>query len=149
MFKNGMRPIHPGEILWEDYIEPTGTSVRAVALVLHIPYSHLSEIVKGRRGMTADTALRLERYFGNEAQCWLNLQTAYDLRMAETLVGKTKAMKVQITGEANNAESGINARRRRAGGGRRLSSARHYSLSKSHTLLAITDARRTGTALPS
>ena len=89
MFKNGMRPVHPGEILLEDYIKPMGVSVRALAIALHVPYSRLSEITKGERGVTADTALRLERYFGSEAQGWLNLQSAYELRMAETLVGKS------------------------------------------------------------
>lgn len=89
MFKNGMRPVHPGEVLLEDYIKPMGVSVRAVALALHVPYSRLSEIIKGERGVSADTALRLERYFGSEAQGWLNLQTAYDLRMAEKAAGKT------------------------------------------------------------
>jgi addiction module HigA family antidote len=83
MFKNGMRPVHPGAVLLEDYIKPMGVSVRAVALALHVPYSRLSSITKGRRGVTADTALRLERYFGSEATGWLNLQSAYDLRVAE------------------------------------------------------------------
>lgn len=95
MFKNGMRPVHPGEILMEDYIKPMGVSVRAVALALHIPYSRLNEIVKGQRGVTPDTALRLERYFGSEAQGWLNLQSAYELRIAEALAGKTIAKKIQ------------------------------------------------------
>ncbi len=94
MFKNGMRPIHPGEILVEDYIKPMGVSVRAVALALRVPYSRLSEITKGERGVTADTALRLERYFGSEAQGWLNLQSAYDLRIAEALAGKTIAKEI-------------------------------------------------------
>lgn len=62
MFKNGMRPVHPREVLVEDYIKPTGVSVLAVALALHVPYSRLSEITKGERGVSADTALRLERY---------------------------------------------------------------------------------------
>jgi len=78
MFKNGMRPVHPVEILLEDYIKPTGVSVRAVAIALHVPYSRLSEIIKGERGVSADTALRLERYFGSEATGWLNLQAAYE-----------------------------------------------------------------------
>lgn len=95
MFKNGMRPVHPGEILLEDYIKPMGVSVRAVAIALHVPYSRLSEITKGARGVTADTALRLERYFGSEAQGWLNLQTAYELRVAETSVGKTIAREIK------------------------------------------------------
>jgi antitoxin HigA-1 len=89
MFKNGMRPVHPGEILMEDYIKPMGVSVRAVALALNVPYSRLSEITKGQRGVTADTALRLQRYFGSEAQGWLNLQTAYELRLAEIAAGKS------------------------------------------------------------
>jgi len=82
MFKNGMRPIHPGEVLLEDYIKPMGMSVRALSLALHVPYSRLREIVDGNRGISADTALRLERYFGSEALGWLNLQAAYDLRVA-------------------------------------------------------------------
>lgn len=94
MFKNGMRPVHPGEVLLEDYIKPMGVSVRAVALALHVPYSRLSEITKGARGVTADTALRLERYFGSDAQGWLNLQSAYDLRMAEKSAGKAIAKEV-------------------------------------------------------
>lgn len=88
MFKNGMRPIHPGEILLEDYIKPMGTSVRALSQALHVPYSRLREIVDGNRGVSADTALRLERYFGSEAQGWLNLQATYELRVAEKLSAK-------------------------------------------------------------
>ena len=83
MIKNGMRPIHPGEVLLEDYIKPMGISVRALSIALHVPYSRLREIVDGNRGVSADTALRLERYFGSEAQGWLALQAAYDLRIAE------------------------------------------------------------------
>jgi addiction module HigA family antidote len=95
MFKNGMRPVHPGEILLEDYIKPMGVSVRAVAMALHVPYSRLSEIIKGERGVSADTALRLERYFGSEAKGWLNLQAAYELRMAEIENGKAIAKEIQ------------------------------------------------------
>ena len=89
MFKNGMRPVHPGEILLEDYIKPLGISVNALSKALHVPYSRLREVVDGNRGVTADTGLRLERYFGSEAQGWLNLQSAYDLRIAEKAVGKS------------------------------------------------------------
>ncbi|QYG05075.1 HigA family addiction module antitoxin [Janthinobacterium sp. PAMC25594] len=95
MFKNGMRPVHPGEILVEDYLKPMGLSVRAVALALHVPYSRLSEITKGTRGVSANTALRLERYFGSEAQGWLNLQSAFDLRNAEISVGKVIAKQIK------------------------------------------------------
>jgi addiction module HigA family antidote len=65
-----------------------GISVNALSLALHVPYSRLREIVDGKRGVSADTALRLERYFGSEAQGWLNLQAAYDLRVAEKLSAK-------------------------------------------------------------
>lgn len=104
-FKNGMRPIHPGEILVADYIKPMGVSVRAVALALHVPYSRLSEITKGARGVTADTALRLERYFGSEAQGWLNLQSAYDLRIAEASASKTIAKEIKPSAFVGGAAS--------------------------------------------
>jgi len=94
MFKNGMRPVHPGEVLLEDYIKPLGMSVNALAKALQVPYSRLREIVDGNRGVSADTALRLERYFGSEAQGWLNLQTAYDLRVAEKEAGKIIAKQI-------------------------------------------------------
>jgi len=94
MFKNGMRPVHPGEILREDCIKPLGISVSALAEALHIPYSRLRDVANGKRGVTADTALRLERYFGTPAKGWLNLQSAYDLRIAEKVAGKTIARDV-------------------------------------------------------
>ncbi len=83
MFKNGMRPIHPGEVLREDFLQPIDMSANALARQLHVPASRINDIVLERRGITADTALRLSRYFGGDAQSWLNLQTAYDLRVAE------------------------------------------------------------------
>lgn len=83
MFKNGMRPVHPGEILREDYLKPMGMSVNALARHLRVPASRINDIVLERRGITADTALRLSRFFGGDAQSWLNLQTTHDLRVAE------------------------------------------------------------------
>lgn len=83
MFKNGMRPIHPGEVLREDYLKPMDMSANALAKQLHVPASRINDIVLERRGITADTALRLSRFFGSDPQSWLNLQTAYDLRVAE------------------------------------------------------------------
>lgn len=83
MPKNSMRPVHPGEILREDYLKPMGMSVQAAALALDIPSPDLIEIMEGRRSVMPDTALRLERYFGSEAQGWLNLQHAHDLRSTE------------------------------------------------------------------
>lgn len=89
MFKNRTRPVHPGEILLEEYIKPINMSVRTLSLALHVPYSRMREIVDGKRRISADTALRLERYFGGEAQGWLNLQATYDLRVAKKLCTKT------------------------------------------------------------
>ena len=83
MFKNGMRPVHPGEVLREDYLVPLNMSANALAKALHVPAPRINDIVRQRRGITADTAMRLARYFGGDARSWLNLQTAYDLRVAE------------------------------------------------------------------
>lgn len=81
--KNGMRPIHPGEIIREDFLEPLGMSVRALARVLHVQPSRINNVVTGKSSVSPDTALRLARYFGGDAQSWLSLQTTYDLKMAE------------------------------------------------------------------
>lgn len=87
MSKNGMRPVHPGEILREDYLQPLGMSAHALAQALHVTPARINDIVRERRGVTADTALRLARYFGGDAQSWLNLQAIYDLRCAEIDIG--------------------------------------------------------------
>ncbi len=89
MIKNGMRPIHPGEILREDYMVPLGLSATALAHALGVTAARINDIVRERRGITADTALRLARYFGTDAQSWINLQSAYDLRVAEFAAGET------------------------------------------------------------
>ena len=81
--KNGMRPVHPGEILKEEYLKPMGLSANALAKALRVPAPRINDIVLQRRGVTADTAMRLARYFGGEPQSWLNLQMTYDLRVAE------------------------------------------------------------------
>ena len=85
--KNGLRPVHPGEILREDVLAPLGLSVNALAAALRVPATRVHEIVKERRAITPDTALRLARYFGGDAQSWLNLQTAFDLKTAERASG--------------------------------------------------------------
>jgi antitoxin HigA-1 len=82
-FKNGMRPVHPGEVLREDYLKPLDMSVNALARRLGVPTSRLNDIVLERRGVTPDTAMRLARFFGGDARSWLNLQIAYDLRSTE------------------------------------------------------------------
>jgi addiction module HigA family antidote len=86
--KNGMRPVHPGEVLREEYLKPLGLSANALAKALHVPAPRVNEIVRERRGISADTALRLARYFGGDARSWLNLQATFDLRVAEKANGK-------------------------------------------------------------
>jgi antitoxin HigA-1 len=78
-----IKPPHPGETIREDYIVPLGMSVNRLAAALGIGAARLNEIVRGKRGITADTALRLARYFGTSAEFWLNLQSLYDLRLTE------------------------------------------------------------------
>lgn len=83
MAKNGMRPVHPGEVLREDFLVPGNLSANALAKALNVPAPRINDIVRERRGVSADTAMRLARYFGGDARSWLNLQAAYDLRVAE------------------------------------------------------------------
>ena len=85
--KNGMRPVHPGEILREE-IEAAGVSEGALSKALDVPLSRVALILEGRQGITADTALRLARYFGTSPQLWLNLQQTWELRRAEIEVGR-------------------------------------------------------------
>ncbi|MDH6150547.1 MULTISPECIES: HigA family addiction module antitoxin [Paraburkholderia] len=80
--------IHPGEILRSEFLEPLGMSVNALALALRVPAPRINDVVRGRRAISADTAPRLERYFGASAQFWLNLQIAYDLRVATAAAGE-------------------------------------------------------------
>ena len=88
MFKNGMRPVHPGEVLKLDYLVPLGLTATALARALRVPPLRVNDIVRRRRAVTADTAMRLARHFGGDARSWLNLQVAYDLRMAEIKNGR-------------------------------------------------------------
>lgn len=82
MFANQMRPVHPGEVLLENYIKPAGQSASSVAEALGITPMQLDEITKGERDITADIALRLERHFGSDAQGWMNLQSTFASRKA-------------------------------------------------------------------
>lgn len=82
-FKDGMRPIHPGEILREDFLVPLNMSANALALALRVTAARINDVVREQRGITPDTALRLARYFGGDAQSWLNLQLDYDLKVAQ------------------------------------------------------------------
>ncbi len=84
MRKRDFDPIHPGEILLEEFLRPMAISQYRLAKDVSVPQRRISEIVQGKRSITADTALRLGRFFGMEAQFWLNLQSHYDLLRAET-----------------------------------------------------------------
>jgi len=86
-FKNAMRPVHPGEILREE-LEELEMSANAFAQALNVPANRISAILKGQRGVTADTALRLSRYLGTTPQVWLNLQKTFELKVAELESGK-------------------------------------------------------------
>ena len=88
-----MRPVHPGKIL-KDEIEARGLSANALALALRTPSGRITDILNGKRGVSPETALRLARYFGNSARFWLNLQTAYELAVAEAKLGDRIASEV-------------------------------------------------------
>lgn len=79
-------PIHPGEILMEEFIEPFGITQHKLSVAIGVPPRRINEIVHGKRAVTADTALRLGKYFGIDPQFWLNLQSRYDLELAEDTV---------------------------------------------------------------
>jgi antitoxin HigA-1 len=84
-----LTPIHPGEVLRADFMEPLRLSMNRLALDLRVPVTRIAEIVHERRGITPDTALRLARYFNTSAGFWMNLQTSYDLEVAEDELGRT------------------------------------------------------------
>lgn len=86
-----LAPIHPGEILREEFMAPLGLSSNALAKAIGVTTARVNEIVRERRGITADTALRLARYFGTDAQSWLNLQQRYDLQLAKDALGSMLA----------------------------------------------------------
>ena len=102
MATNKMRAVHPGEILREEYLAPLGMSAHALAMALHVPAPRINDIVRERRAVTPDTALRgirlagvaMARYFDTTAQFWLNLQSAFDLKLAESEAGSRIAQEV-------------------------------------------------------
>lgn len=93
--KKLLPPIHPGEILREDFLNPLGLSMNRLALDLHVPVTRIAEIVHERRSITPDTALRLGRYFNTSARFWLNAQAAYDLEVAQDQLRKTVEREVR------------------------------------------------------
>ena len=95
MAEPDLSPIHPGEILQEDFLKPMGLSQSRLARALHVPPRRINEIVLGKRAVTADTALRLSRFFGTTARFWMNLQADYDLRTTRHRVADRIASEVQ------------------------------------------------------
>lgn len=98
-------PIHPGEILRADFMEPLQLSLNRLALDLRVPVTRIAEIVRERRGITPDTALRLARYFNTSASFWLNLQTAYDLEVAADRLWRVIEREVQPASMAATSPS--------------------------------------------
>ncbi|MEI6720182.1 MAG: HigA family addiction module antitoxin [Betaproteobacteria bacterium] len=82
MIRNKMRPIHPGEVLREEFLEPLGLTAHALAQALRVPAPRINDIARERRAVSPDTALRLARHFRTTPQFWLNLQASYDLKIA-------------------------------------------------------------------
>ena len=85
---NGMRPIHPGEILREEFLLPMKLTAHGLAMALRLPAPRINDVVREKRGVSADTALRLARYFGTSAKFWLGLQADFDLKTAQKAAGK-------------------------------------------------------------
>jgi len=87
--KNRLPPIHPGEILREEFLAPLGMSSHELALALRVPATRMNDTVNEKRGITADTALRLSRYFGTTSRFWKNMQSSWELDVAEGELGQT------------------------------------------------------------
>jgi len=101
-----LSPVHPGEVLLEDFLKPLGLSQYRVAKDIGVPTLRISQIVRGQRSITADTALRLARYFGTSAAVWLRLQARYDLEMAEAKIARRINREVKVFRVAQPAVSG-------------------------------------------
>lgn len=93
-------PIHPGEILLKEFLEPMKISQNRLSREISVPPRRINEIVLGKRSITADTALRLGRYFGTTAQFWLNLQVRYDLECAQDKIGRRLLKEVRVNSPA-------------------------------------------------
>jgi addiction module HigA family antidote len=91
-----LAPVHPGEVLAEDYMAPRGLSANRLALDLRVPANRISDLIRGKRAVTADTALRLARYFGTSATLWMNLQAHYDLEVAKDAFGRQIEREVMV-----------------------------------------------------
>ena len=97
MGKKELHPVHPGEVLLEEFLRPMGLSQNRLALDIGVPPRRINEIVLGKRSITAGTALRLAKYFGNSPQFWLGLQKDYDLDVAEEALGERLEREVRVS----------------------------------------------------
>ena len=95
-----MEPIHPGQILLDDFLEPLGLSQYRLAKSISVPPRRINEIVHGKRSVTADTALRLSRFFGTSDRFWLNLQTRFDLEVEKDRLGDLLETQVEVLARA-------------------------------------------------
>ncbi|MGR3311211.1 MAG: HigA family addiction module antitoxin [Candidatus Brocadiales bacterium] len=93
-----IKPIHPGEVLLEEFLKPMGVSQYRLAKDINVPARRINEIVHGKRGVSADTALRLSRYFGMSKRFWINLQTRYDLEVEKDRLGRRLEQEVHVYG---------------------------------------------------
>ena len=92
--KDRLPPIHPGEILREEFLGPLGMCSHELAMALRVPATRINDIVNEKRGITADTALRLARYFGTTSRFWMNMQASWELEVAEDRLGNAVAREV-------------------------------------------------------
>ncbi len=113
MGKKELHPVHPGEVLLEEFLKPMGLSQNRLALDISVPPRRINEIVLGKRSITADTALRLARYFGNSPQFWLGLQRDYDLDIAAETLGERleREVRVSVMAQEKSIPYGTSGRR--------------------------------------
>ncbi len=116
MRKRELHPVHPGEVLMEEFLKPMELSQNRLALNIGVPARRINEIVLGKRSITADTALRLARHFGNSPQFWLGLQSDYDLDIASEALGERLKREVQVSAVVR--EQGVPYRRSATPSGR-------------------------------
>ena len=113
MGKKELHPVHPGEVMLEEFLKPMGLSQNRLALDIGVPPRRINEIVLGKRSITADTALRLARYFGNSPQFWLGLQMHYDLDIAAEVLGERleREVRVSVMARKKRIPDGTSSRR--------------------------------------
>jgi addiction module HigA family antidote len=101
MTRKRLRPVHPGEVLWEDFLQPLGLTQYRLAKSLSVPPRRINEIVHRKRAVTADTALRLARFFGTSERFWLNLQTGFELEVERDRLRHRLSREVRVLKQAN------------------------------------------------